>query len=205
LGWFNHAGPVSHENGYLLKSGPPNKKGESYMLNAKDIMVLVENMNVIRDPKFVKAVEQFVFTNDRKYIAEIAKFKIPANFRSCTSPLFRGMVLSDDIMSSLKDGGSFKINNYSSWSSSEDMAIRFTTDPKKRLKKKKGVRLVCKKKISDSKIILNIQAMFLLLSGMSMLDDLGVDELTAEMGIEEAEVLCDKGIVLKHKDILKMI
>jgi len=173
---------------------------------ACDIIFKLLEMAVFKDPKLIKAVEKFVFTNDQKYIGTISKFKIPNNFKTCTVPLFRGMFLDNSIVDDLKGGGSLTISNYTSWTIHEKMAMAFVKDSKKRVGgKASGVGIVCKKKIPDSKVVLNIQSLFMFLENMGMLDQFGIDPLTAEMGVEEGEVLCDKGLVLTKRDIHRIV
>jgi len=165
----------------------------------------LSGMAVIKDPKFIKAVEQFVFTNDQKYISEIAKFGIPANFKSNSGPMFRGMILDQSVLDKLEKGGKFKLDGYSSWTNNERMAIDFVKDPKKKIAKAKGIGVIFKKKLPPNKVLLNIQSLFQFWDSMGMMDDLGIDELNAEMGLAEGETLCDRGLVLVKKDILKTV
>lgn len=167
-------------------------------------------MNIFDDPKFFTALEQFVFTNDKKFAGQLSKFKskIPGMFRSAPSPIFRGMVLPKSLVFDIENGENLVLNDYSSWTDNEKMAIKFVNDPSKRVtgpKKKEMVGVIFKKIISSSKIIVKIQALAMYLHSVGKLDEFGFDELNAEMAMEEAEILCDKGIALSKKDIFKTI
>lgn len=154
--------------------------------------------NVVFDKNFVKSVENFVFKNEKKYSAEIAKQKanIPAMFRT-GGVFYRGMVLQDVETLTLSD--------ISSWTTDLKMATRFATDASKRVKDTPGQAYIFKKNIPANKVILNIANYVGFLNNSFALDQFNFDESTLEMALEEAEVLVEKGIKLVKSDIYKII
>lgn len=164
---------------------------------------------IFDDKNFFKALENFIFTNEKKYAAALSKFKphIPPMFRSSSTPVFRGMVLPKSLVFDIEQGEKFVLSDYSSWTDSEKMAIKFVNDPSKTVAKdrKDAVGVIFKKLMNSSQVILRVQGILMFLDSTGKLDEFGFDELNKQMGIEEAEILCDKKIVLVKKDIHKII
>ena len=157
---------------------------------------------------FVKSVENYIFKNDKKYTKEIAakRTQIPLQFRT-SRYLFRGMILDESFVGAIQNGyDKFILDDITSWTTDQRIAERFVSDKSKIVKNNPtGIGVVFKKKISDSKIILDIQNYVLFLDVMGMLKDFGFDESTKDMGLEEFEVLVDKGINLRKGDIFKVV
>jgi len=65
--------------------------------------VINESENNIFDVKLVKAIENWVFKNDKKYINIIAKYQknLPNTFKT-VSTLYRAMILPQSIIDELK-------------------------------------------------------------------------------------------------------
>jgi len=155
--------------------------------------------------ELVGSIEKFVFTNDKKYIAQIVKFKsqIPPNFRK-GGKLYRGMVMDGKSISSLESGNNITLGDYSSWTSNIKMAKSFITDPKKAVGKA-GHGVIFQKTIPDNKIVLNIGGLIMFLNNSMMLDNFDFDDLTKEMAMDEQEFICDKGITITKKDIYQKV
>jgi len=154
--------------------------------------------------KATKAIENYVFKNDKKYALEIKKNVkgIPDNFRK-GGTFFRGMVLDAGTVVSIQNGKPLELSAPSSWTDNQKLAERFVTDAKKRTATKDGVGVVFKKRIPDPKVIVNVYSFVLFFDNMGMLGDF--DELTKQDALDEFEILCDKGIKLTDTDILKVI
>lgn len=164
--------------------------------------------SVATDKTFIKNVEDYVFKNDKKFAIAIASKKslIPLQFRT-SRMLYRGMILDEMMVEALKNGyNKFELKEITSWTMDQRIAERFVSDKSKIVKANpSGVGVVFKKKIPDGKIILDIQNFLMTLDIMGILDEFRFDDSTKEMGLEEQEVLVDKGVVLKYQDIAKII
>jgi len=173
------------------------------MINLKS---LITETNEFFNAKLVKAVENWIFKNDKKYINTIASYKkiIPQPFKTGGN-YYRAMVLPQTIIDDLTNGKSLLLKNYSSWTDTEQRASKFLTDKSKSTTKNKGVKIIFKKKLTTKDTILNIQAYITYMYSSSMLDNYDFDELTTEMGMEEGEIIADKGITLTNKNIHKTL
>jgi len=163
---------------------------------------LIESYVFLED-KFIKNVENFIFKNDKKYLDYIAKYKnkIPSMFKS-PNTLYRGMILSNEIFDKIENG--YKIKDYSSWTSDANIAKKFITDKKYKIKNEKGNKVIFKK-IMSNEIILDIFSYILYLDNIGKLDEVEFDELTKDSALKEKEFICDKDIVLRKDNIFKII
>lgn len=166
-------------------------------------------MSNIASEKFVKLIENWVFKNDKKFAEEIKMLKgqIPATLRKGAF-LYRGMTLSEDMIEAIKNGyDKFKMDGITSWTHNEKVAERFVKDTTKSVSKDKlfGKGIIFKKRITDTQIILDVYNYLVMMDMMGILSQYDFDELTKEDGLDEFEVLVDKGITLKKADIFKII
>jgi len=161
--------------------------------------------NIVMNDDFIKNVEDFVFKNDKKYLLSIAKNKnkIPAMFKN-PNVLYRGMILDKKIFDVLNNKENFKLEDYSSWTLDKNMAVSFVNDKTKKISNKKGVKVIFKKRMSKE-IILDVFSYIMYLEMVGKLDEVGFDETTKDSALKEKEFICDKNIVLKYKDIDKII
>lgn len=159
---------------------------------------------MINQRDFSKLVEDWVFKNEPRYALEIAKHikDIPAVFKR-SAMLYRGMILDNDLIESIKKGYPLTTRAPSSWSSDLNEARRFITDPKTMVARRDPTKtgVIFRKKLSENQIILNIDA-FALLFGK---DELGFDELTYQMAVKERETLAKAGLKLSRNDIYKEV
>lgn len=163
--------------------------------------------NIILQKDFLKNVENYIFKNDKKYAKALAskKSSIPANFRK-QQYLYRGMILDDSIIESIKGGTPLKLGEITSWTTDQRVAERFVKDASKIVRNKSNGRgVIFKKNISSAKIILDIQNYLLFMDISGILDEMDFDDSTKEMGLEEFEVLVDGGISLSKVDILRIL
>jgi hypothetical protein len=165
------------------------------------------DLSILKDKQFIKLIEDFVFRNDHTLIDKIVKYKnkIPKDFKIYNKPLFRGMSLSSNDISNIETGKPFKLNNVSSWSHSEKIATAFVKDTKKSISNKNLNGIIFKKVFTPKYIILNIQLLFMFIDNMFMTDLLDIDESTLKMGLEEGEILIEKGITLNKNNIIRKL
>lgn len=166
-------------------------------------------MSVVLEKKFIKDVEMYVFKNDKKYVNSIKTklYQIPAQFRK-GGMFYRGMVLDPDLVDAITKQSykDFVLEDITSWTTDENMARRFVSDQSKMVREqRKGVGVIFKQKIPDSKVILNLHdyCMFIFFSGIAAENDF--DELNMEMALEEKEVLVDAGIRLLKANVHKIV
>ena len=159
---------------------------------------------IIFDKKFIKNLEDYIFKNDTKYLKYITKnkSKIPGMFQS-PNTFYRGMMLEDTVIESIKSGKPLKLKTESSWTTNQKVAEQFISDLSKQTKaKSKTNKGVIFKKVFTKEVILDIQSLIGYLDGVGKLDDF--DDITKDSAIKESEVLIDKNISLTKKDILKV-
>jgi len=164
-------------------------------------------MSIIMQREFLKNVENYIFKNDKRYAKAIQskKNQIPVNFRS-PRYLYRGMILDESIIDSIKSGQPLKLTDITSWTTDPKLSERFVSDSSKIVKSKgNGTGVIFKKNFSSQKIILDIQNYLLFMDVTGILDEVGFDDSTKEMGLEEFEVLVDGNVSLSRNDIFKIV
>ena len=155
--------------------------------------------------EFLTNLEQFIFTNDKKYLKFFSKLKsfIPDMFMP-KGYLYRGMILSKADYEKLNNAGII-LKDYSSWTDKKDISKSFVVSPKKRIGKisKDSVGVIFKKKFKKKDVVLPIYSLVLYLNGIGKLDDM--DELNKEMAMDEHETVINKGIKLTSNDIDEIV
>lgn len=159
---------------------------------------------IFLEDKFIKAIEDYVFKNDPKYLKVVlsSKNKIPSMFKQ-GGIVYRGMFLTDNDLQLIKDN-KFKLKNISSWSSDLKIAQRFILDKSKITNAKGNNKILLRKNIDSSNIIIDIYQYILYLNGIGKLDEIGFDELTTEDALEEREKIVDKNLLITKQDIYKI-
>lgn len=156
---------------------------------------------VIGKPEFISNLDGWVGKNEQRYADYIARNKIgiPPMFTTCTSPLYRGMVVDAEFMNKLNNGG-IVLKTHTSWSKDQKRAKAFVNDPKFRVATKNGISILIKKVIPAASIVMDIHG-FVLFMGEDQLSMLGMDELSVDSALTEQEVLIKKGVKITTKDI----
>lgn len=162
------------------------------------------NFNLICEginPNIIKFLEKHIDVGGRKWSSEVAKLsqQIPVQFKEVSGYLYRGMVLDQIALDKLKTTG-LVLEQFSSWTTSPEIAKRFSVDPKLMMKNKTGTPVVFKKKIPKSYVIVNIQSFVLFLDNMGMINDF--DPIVMDSAIKEQEILIEAGIRLFEKDVM---
>jgi hypothetical protein len=157
---------------------------------------------VIFETKFIKAVEDYVFKNESKYLNYVIKSKSKIHKQFLKSgTYYRGMIL-DEKSYELLQNNKLKFNDISSWSTDLKIAKNFVTSSKFITKGKKGKKVILKKKISSKDVILNIYDYVLFMYSSGKLDDF--DEVTLDSALKEKETIINK-IDINKKDLFEEI
>ncbi len=154
-------------------------------------------MNIIQDKQFIKSIEKYVFSNDKKSFDYIIRnrSKIPQTFRK-GGILYRGMTL--------ENFNNLRFDSPTSWSTNPKMAEKLISSGNMfGIKQSQGNKIIFKKRIPDSKVLVNISNLIMFLDSSMLLEDF--DPATKEIAFEESEVLVDRGIFLSEKDIFKVM
>jgi hypothetical protein len=157
--------------------------------------------NLVQTPEFVKVLDGWLEKNDQKFASRIKSWsgQIPPQFKTCTTPLYRGMTVDESFMAAADKGVTFK--TFTSWSIKPEVAKKFVNDPAYRLSNGGGtkIKILITKKLNASDIVFNIFNYVLFMGWM--LPSLGMDELSLDSATKEQEVLVNKGVVIKMPDI----
>lgn len=142
--------------------------------------------------------------NEQTYAKKLLSFssRIPANFRTCTTPLFRGMTVNEDFINKANSSTGLDFNTFTSWSVSEKMAMKFINDPAYKVSNGGGtakIKILIKRVPKPNEIVLHIFNYVLFLGWM--LPSLGLDELSLDSAEKEQEVLLKPKIKIKMSDI----
>jgi len=156
------------------------------------------NENIITDKKFIKNIEKYVDMNDFKDLDFIIKNseKIPAYFNK-EDIFYRGMILTDEELD-IVNNNNFKLNRVTSLTKDKNIAIKFATDPKYRIKNKQGTPVLITKKF---KPIIDIDAYIQYMYSSDLLGDF--DDLALDSAMKEKEVITPVLSIL-NKEIKKL-
>lgn len=149
------------------------------------------------DPKFITALDDWLFKNEKKYAESIKKLSgpIPPLFKQYNKPLYRGMIVDEEFLNSV-NAEKMIFKDITSWTKDEKIAIGFIKDKKFiTSKKSNGIKLLLTKTIPSSKIIFDIHNFVMFTAGE------GLDELSVDSAYKEEEVLVDKGIKILPKEV----
>lgn len=157
---------------------------------------------IIGNEDFIKNLDGWLFKNEQKHANWIAgkKSGIPAMFTKYDGVLYRGMTVDETFFKAVKEG-KMVFKAHSSWSKSEKRAKGFVDDPAFIVgNKSNGLKILIKKKIPASSIILDIHSLCMFM-GEDQMTMLGLDEMSYDSASKEEEVLVSKGIKIVESDI----
>lgn len=158
---------------------------------------------IIQKEDFRDNLSNWLFRNNQEAADYLFKNKekIPAMFRNTKTKLYRGISVSEEVIQ-LLDDNKFVTRKHTSWSKSETVAKKFTSDPAYQIsngKNDKLVKVILSKQILPSRQILDIEA-FVSFMGISQLQIMGYDEIDLDSAVKEQEVLIAKELKVSRNE-----